>query len=149
MMNSDIQEKLTKLQRTVNDFGYNYEITLGFEEYSPCITKEDFLIKLKASYPEIKTEQLNFLPSTKKEFWQIIDTTLLYEGDLDPGSMDKIKPLVLEFKKAISSVIPLSSEFHQGYLPKGVPGYPVWWDFSFMIDTKSGSYLFIYGSASD
>ncbi|PZR23715.1 MAG: hypothetical protein DI535_23465 [Citrobacter freundii] len=149
MKNSDILQKLIALQKAVNDGGYNYEITLGFEEYSRCVTKEDFLIRLKESYPEFTMGQSCFLPSTDKEFWEKIDSTLLYEGDLKQSSMDKIKPLVLKFKQAVSSAIPPSSEFYHSDLPEGIPGYPVWWEFSFMIDTKAGSYILIYGSASD
>lgn len=149
MNNLDIQQRLAALQQAVNDFGYNYEITLGFEQYSPCTTWEDFLANLLAAYPAVNTEQLNFLPSTEKEFWRIIDDTLLFQGDMTADSLNKVQPLVSDFKQAISPLIPETVKFYHSYLPNGIPGYPVWWDFSFVIDTKAGSFLFIYGSASD
>jgi hypothetical protein len=144
-----IQEKLRELQRTVNSFGYNYEITLGFDEFLPCTTWEEFFTKLKDNYPAVDIQKLHFLPATEMEFWKTIDETLLAEGDLKPAGLEKVRSLVFELKQALSALIPPASKFYYSNLPEGLPGYPVWWDFSFVIETTSDVWFFVYGSASD
>jgi hypothetical protein len=155
MDSSNVVKTMGAVQKTVNSHGFNYQLTLGFEMYSSCTEWEVFVQELLVSFPKVRREQLNFLPSTEMEFWQTIDTTLLYEKHaaddyaLKPGSIDKIRPLVDDFKQAISSLISPGSDFYHCDLPEGIPGYPVWWDFCFVIDTKSHGFCFVYGSASD
>ncbi|MCG2612784.1 hypothetical protein LZZ85_00775 [Terrimonas sp. NA20] len=144
-----IQQKLKELQRTVNSFGYNYEITLGFDEFLHCTMGEGVFTKLKGTYPAIDIPQLHFLPVTEMEFWKTIDETLRAEGDLKPRGLEKIRLLVSDLTQTMGALIPPASKFYYSDLPNGIPGYPVWWDFSFVIETTSGVCFFMYGSASD
>ncbi|MGN6291321.1 MAG: hypothetical protein ACTHMV_01150 [Chitinophagaceae bacterium] len=150
-----IYQLLCAIQETVNAKGYNYEITLGFEEYSPCNNPADLWQYLRQSYPLVRADQLALQPCSEKEFWTILDECFVFPGELskgygfNAGTVEKIQPLVSAYQQAISFYLTGTSQFYHCAWLKGIPGYPVWWDYCFAIDTGNARFLFIYGSASD
>jgi len=54
-----------------------------------------------------------------------------------------------KYKSIINDYINQNTKIYYYADEQGIPGYPVWWDFRFIVFVDDGNCLFIYGSASD
>lgn len=149
----DINIVLSELQKLL--CGYNYEVLFGVKIFDNCITKEDFQAALKAVFPNARPETVEFVPMTAEDFFTEIEFALDYRGDNGAGvvlSGSKLERFAI-FKEAFLNILqewlnPDSKIF--SYPDElGIPGYPVWWDFRFIIFNNKTSVIFIYGAASD
>jgi len=150
-----------KIDRLINQiqklmYGLNYEVTLGIEILEDCVSFEDINYVIKMKFPKTTIESITFIPVTEQDFWDDINEKFDYRGD-GIGSYLKLtteKETALKLKqndlrKFISKYIIKDTNIYSYPFLEGIPGYPVYWEYSFVLLNPSGNSLFIYGSSSD
>lgn len=134
--------------------GYNYQVTFGIEIFENCTNLDDFKINLKRIFPNSKPETVKLIPFDVADFCDEINFGLDYRGDstagltLDEKKNEKLKTLQLAYKDFIRQFINKNTKIFSYPDEEGIPGYPVYWDYRFVIEAND-KYIFIYGSSSD
>ena len=147
---TDIHKKLEKLM-----YGYNYQVTLGYNLFENCSSIQSFKARLKDTYENSRPDFVTLLQIHMEDFWQEINAALDYRGDITAGLiLNQKKTLELEvvqkkYKDHLSSFICDQTVIYSYPDDQGIPGYPVYWEFRFLLLTASKNCVFIYGSASD
>jgi len=149
----DLNAVLRKLQRVLR--GNNYVVTLGVEVFNNCDHLEEVKLRIKNTFPHSKPESVVPVPMTQDEFWEDIENGLEYRGDesaglrLSESGLRKFSTLKLEYINFLRDRIEPDSGIYAYPDESGIPGYPVWWDFRYIILSPGSDALFVYGSASD
>jgi hypothetical protein len=149
----DLNNVLHKLQQVL--YGYNYEVTFGVEIFNNCETLEEFKLLLKNKFPDSRPDSVEIVPVTNDEFWEEIEYALEYRGDSSAGVQldhsDQRQFLLLKnhYVNYLRTHVEPNSKVFLYPDEWGIPGYPVFWDFRFVILSKGAVAIFVYGSASD
>jgi len=153
MQLDDIKTTLYKLEKLM--YGYNFEVVFGIELFENCNSYEDLKPKLKLSFPDSRPEQTTIIEIDHLSFWEEIYDCLNYRGGkgaglfLDDENQQQLDAQQKKYINYLADFITPQSRIFSYPDQKGIPGYPVWWDYIFIIFQESGQCLFIYGSASD
>lgn len=135
-------------------YGHNFEVCLGVDIFNGT-TEDDFSKELKSKYPNTDPYRSPLNECSKQEFFEDIQDKFNYRGDRGAGlSLTKTKELELknfqrQFFDFITQNINEKSKFYTYPDPDGIPGYPVFWEYRFVVFTDQGNILFVYGSSSD
>ena len=149
----DLNTVLYKLQQLL--YGYNYEVLLGVESFENCEDLEQFKVRLKERFPNSTPESVTPVPLAIDDFWEEVEFGLEYRGDsgagvqLDGEKLRQFATLKAYFCNFLQECIKPNSQIYSYPDERGIPGYPVWWDFRFIILTIGYNTIFVYGSASD
>lgn len=147
----NIKTTLYKLEKLM--YGFNYEVCLGIEIFEGCSDIDNFKICLKKTYPGIDLG-VSPIAISIVDFWEEINFSLTYRGDKRLGvelvvkNQEAFESLEKEYKNFLTSQIKPNVKIYSYPDHTAIPGYPVWWDYRFIIQSEN-SYIFIYGSASD
>lgn len=120
-----------------------------------CESVSEIKNKIKDEYPGSKPLKLELVSTQKQNFWEDINNGLNYRGDevsglsLDEKDAADLINLQNVFKANIENLITQESEFFFYPDEEGIPGYPVYWDFRYVILTENSNCFFIYGAGSD
>ena len=148
-----IKKTLHKLEKLM--YGYNFEVTFGIEVFVNCYSYEDFAIQLKTVYPEATPNEISPVIISKEELLKDLVECLEYRGDDGAGLiLDELQDKTLKDEQAkylqfIEKFLSQSIHIYAYPNSKGIPGYPVWWDYRYLILSKDGKALFTHGSSSD
>ncbi|MHA4810455.1 hypothetical protein ACX0G9_20280 [Flavitalea flava] len=135
--------------------GYNYQVKLGIDLFENCADIEAFKQCLKKAYPRSTPESVTLIRLSHTDFWKEINIGMFYRGDSAAGvelsekSQEQFEILHKEYIDFISGYIDPDTNIYSYPDETGIPGYPVWWDYRFILLSQTGNSLFIYGSASD
>ena len=146
----DILDELEHLM-----YGNNYQVTFGIDIFENCINIDDFIIRLRERFPHSKPENTKLIPFNVEHFWDEINFGLTYRGDgisglkLDKKKNEELEKLQLAYKDLLKQFINENTKIYSYPDDEGIPGYPVYWDYRFIIQNDHDKCLFIYGSSSD
>jgi hypothetical protein len=153
MQLDSIKSTLYRLEELM--YGYNFEVNFGIECFENCNSIDDFKIKLRKAFPETRPEEAPFFEVDSASFWQNLNECLTYRGDKSEdyylGDENKLQ-IELEQNKYtdfLKKFLSNNSKIYEYADERGIPGYPVWWDFRYFIFGENDLCIFIYGSASD
>lgn len=150
-----------KIDRLINEiqklmYGVNFEITLGVEVLENCLSLEDINHAIKTTFPNANIESITPVPVTEQEFWDDINDKFDYRGDgignylkLSTEKETTLKLKQNDLRQFISKYIIKDTKIYSYPFLEGIPGYPVYWEYSFVLLNTSGNSLFTYGSSSD
>ncbi len=136
-------------------YGYNYEVCFGVELFENCASYDVFKTNLKESFPKSNPETTTPIQFDKSFFWEEIEYGLNYRGDNSAGLIlketdkPKVEELQQKYVAFLKEFITESTEILSYPNDVGLPGYPVFWDYRFILFNEKDQCLFIYGSASD
>lgn len=146
----DCTDRLTHLM-----YGYNYQITLGIEAFDDCSTFELFFQKLKLLFPDTQPGKAELILLHEDDLNEEINFGFAYRGDehsgLELNDSQEKELLVLQqkYRELISRCITPGTMIYSYTSEEGIPGYPVYWGYTFILLNKEGTSLLVYGSASD
>lgn len=154
MTHTTIDNLLKQIQKLL--YGVNYEVTLGIEILEGCASIEDINKAIKKKFSTTNIESINVVAVTEQDFLNDINEKLDYRGDGFGSyltlSAEKATTLQLkqkDLRALISGYITKDTILYSYPFLECIPGYSVYWEYSFVLLNTSGSSLFIYGSASD
>ena len=151
--NESMRDILDQLEHIM--YGYNYQVTFGIDIFENCTNLDEFKINLKKRFPESRPEIANFILYNVEDFWDEINLGLNYRGDsaagltLDEKANEKLEKLQLSYKDFLRQFINENTKIFSYPDEEGIPGYPVYWDYRFVVQTDNDKCIFIYGSSSD
>jgi TIR domain len=140
--------------------GDNFEVCLGIELFTECSTYDTFNKQIRKVFPKSRPELAKVTQIDQQYFWEKINYCLNYHGDIDPGLDAKQCKAIKEHKIQIEREQKVYTSFLSAFInekarffsypdTQGIPGYPLWWDYRFIIFNEADQCLFTYGSASD
>lgn len=147
---TEILDPLEKLM-----YGYNYQVEFGIDVFDRCYSIADFKRQLKGKYPDAQPEDTSLVMISEQDMWVEINYGLDYRGDggaglsLDAVQQVKVDELQKQYRDFIHSFIDAQTILYIYPDMKGIPGYPVWWDYRFVLQANDHTFVFIYGSSSD
>ncbi|EQA64763.1 hypothetical protein [Leptospira alexanderi] len=100
------------------------------------------------SIEDANPDQYEIAKVTINEFWEEIDYGFNYRGDkgaglkLDNKKLEKVLDLQNQFKEFIKTFISKTTLLFYYPSYKGIPCYPVFWDYRFIILNKMGIVYF-------
>jgi hypothetical protein len=136
-------------------YGHNYQVKFGVDLFQECPDLEEFKIRLKKKYPRTKPESVALITMTISDFWDEIDVGFTYRGDdaaglnLSKKEEENLEILQKEYKDLTAKYIVDAKSILSYPDETGIPGYPVYWDYRFILQLRDDTFLFIYASASD
>lgn len=148
----DIKEVISRLERLMH--GYNYQVTMGVDVFEGTTIK-DFEAALKDKYPGSKPDENVYTAIKYDEFLAEIKYGFNYRGDETAGLVLKkekeevLKDMQLMYVELLKQYINSDSTIYGYSSDEGIPGYPVWWDYRFVVLTTTNKVIFVYGCASD
>ena len=151
-MTDNIKDIINRLQKLM--YGLNYEVCFGVDIFEGE-TEQDFKKKIINKYPETNPEKYPLTELSRQELVEEIGEYFDYRGDSGAGlTLTEAKEIELKlFQKKyfdfVNQYINANSKFYYYSDPNGIPGYPVFWEYRFVIFCDNKTILFIYGSASD
>lgn len=153
MLNQNLNTTIYELQQLL--YGYNYEVIFGVEIFNNCDNLEEFKVQLKKKFPGSKPESVTPIPVTTADLLDEIEFALDYRGDnaagvqLSGSKLERFLHLKAFLLNFINESIHPDSKVYSYPDETGIPGYPVWWDYRFILFSGGRKALFIYGAASD
>lgn len=151
-MTDSIDQQLARMQALM--YGYNYEVCVGIDIFKGS-TSADFAEAIKKKYPQTNPHLYGLIPSDKDELFNDISDKLNYRGDSGAGlklTIEKeatLKSIQDEYLSYINHFISESTQIYQYPDPEGIPGYPVFWEYRYVLFADNDKILLVYGSASD
>lgn len=148
----DIKEIIERLEHLM--YGHNYEVCFGIDIFDGSASA-DFKKSIKAKYPDTNPDKYPLTELTAQEFFEDIQDKFNYRGDHGAGlTLTKEKEIDLKAIQSkyfdfIKQFVNTNSKFYYYSDPDGIPGYPVFWDYRFVVFAENNKILFIYGSSSD
>lgn len=136
-------------------YGYNYEVHFGIELFDDCKTYQEFSVRLKSRFPTSRPEKIEPIIFDLKSFWEEINYGLQYRGDNSSGLiLTNQKQVEVEAEQKVYTdflreFISDNSQIFTYPDETGIPGYPVFWEYRFIVFNDRNQCLFIYGSSSD
>ncbi len=148
-MNSEI---LSKIAALLNSEGINYTVSVWARAGAPAVkvTSSDVVRGAFGSGAVIA----DAAPVSVDELVHEISDCLGYAGDdgAGPGpnvtQSERFKELLAELATELRSLCNSASRIERFRFKDGHPGYPIFWDFAFLVRTVKGS-LVLVGSSSD
>jgi hypothetical protein len=148
-----IRDTLKRLERLM--YGHNFEVTFGIEIFEACDNYIKFMDRLKKRLPEALPENQTLIPHDFDSVIAAIQVCFDYRGDVGAGLVlteRRNQQVLIEQQKYLAFVSAFSAGAVNAFSypdETGIPGYPVWWDFRFILFNEKKQCLFIYGAASD
>ena len=148
-----IEDTFSQLESLM--YGHNYQVKFGLHIFENCYNLDDFKRKLKQVYKNSRPEEVKPIQLTEADLWEDIDFAFNYRGDsgaglsLSEGKEKLLKKEQEKYKAFIKQYINKETEIYSYPDDEGIPGYTVFWDFSFIVFTNDNKCLFIFGAASD
>lgn len=136
-------------------YGYNYVAGFGYDELGSIESIDKALSKIQEMYKGAKPYEEPVNEVKINVFWEDINYGFNYRGDEGHGlelEGEKEKEVIMlqsEYRKFISSFINDDSLIYEYPNNDGLPEYPIYWGYKFIIINKKGNSLFLYGAASD
>jgi hypothetical protein len=154
MTREEIDRLINQIQKLM--YGVNFEVTLGIEIFENCISLADVNHAIKITFPNANVESITPIPVTQQEFWDDINEKFDYRGDGIGNylklSIEKETALKLkqnDLRKFISEYRIKDTKIYSYPFLEGIPGYPVYWEYSFVLLNINSKSIFLYGSSSD
>lgn len=150
---SSINDILTELERLMH--GCNYQATFGIDVFDNCQSLDEFRSCLKKQYPSTDPETVTSVLISADDLWSEVNYALNYRGDANSGlsltqkTLYRLDKAQTKYKDLISQFLSENASIYNYPSEKGIPGYPVFWDYRFIIFTERNVCLFLYGSSSD
>lgn len=154
MNSEDINSLLKSLEGLM--YGRNYQVVFRLDYFEYCTTFGDFKRQFKQIYSGANMEETSLSLVSSEEFWNDINEGLDYRGDdgaglhLSDTREKELKEIQKRYKDCIALFMNKKTKlFRYNNNDEGMPGYPVFWGYQFVLQTDYFKYLFVYGSASD
>lgn len=154
MTRDKIDRLIDQIQKLM--YGMNYEVTLGIEILENCVSLEEVNHAIKTIFPNANIKSITPVPVTEQEFWDDINEKFGYRGDgignylkLSTEKETALKHKLNDLRKFISEHIIKDTKIYSYPFLEGIPGYPVYWEYSFVFLNITGKSIFLYGSSSD
>jgi hypothetical protein len=145
-----VDELTAELERVMQ--GLNYAPTLGLLRLPAGLSLEAAQAAVIATYPRATFP--NPILSDVDTLWDEIDYGFHYRGDAGSGltlslaEETRLQDLQERYRNFVrSSIGPGSIVYTGGFA--GLPGYPVFWDFRYIVLNEDRDGLLLFGSASD
>jgi hypothetical protein len=135
--------------------GYNYEVCFGIELFDNCDSYDTLQVNLKSIFPNSQPEHTQPIEVNREIFWEEITYGLDFRGGgsvsliLDDIDKQKVKKEQTEYTSFLKHFITPESKIFSYPDSRGIPGYPVFWEYRFIIFNETGQCLFTFGSSSD
>lgn len=148
----NIQEIVERISHLM--YGHNYEVCLGIDVFEGK-DNDAFNNQLKNKYPSSRPDKSPLIELTSQEFYEDIRDKFDFRGDsgaglnLSPEKEVKLKELQQQYFDYLNQFINNNSKFYDYSFDEGIPGYPVFWEFRYVVFTEANKILFVYGSSSD
>ncbi|HYH15366.1 MAG TPA: hypothetical protein VD794_09100 [Flavisolibacter sp.] len=137
-------------------YGLNYEVTLGLEVFDNCTTLDEAAIAIKNSFPSSNINTITPVLVSIEDFWAELTEMFDYRGDdigvslkLNERQEIELKAKQNDIKAFVSQYLQKVALIYSYSFLEGISGYPVFWEFAYVIIDGNGSCVFFYGSASD
>lgn len=151
-MTTNITDTIRQIEHLM--YGYNFEVCIGIDIFIGQ-TEDDFKKSLKSKYPDTDPDSNPLLPLNKKECFSDIVEKFEFRGDSSAGLIltkekeSKLKALQQDYLDYIGQFTNERTQYFYYSDDQGIPGYPVFWDFRYVLFTDFEKIVFIYGSSSD
>lgn len=134
-------------------FGQNYQVHIGGVLLGQCDSINSCINALKVTFSISYEPQIE--DTTLETVLSEIDSGFGYRGDSGAGFQlsateeESLGQLTKQYKNFLSNYISTNSEFYRYKNDEGIPGYPVFWDYRFIIHNRNAESIFLYASSSD
>ena len=135
-------------------YGHNFEITLGIDVFTGNNNTE-FEKAVKQKYPKAKPDLCPLVELDRNEFTEDIKDKLNYRGDegaglaLNEKEEEKLQMMINKYFEILNCFQNDNTKYFYYSDFEGLPGYPVFWEISYVLFTDNEKIILIYGSASD
>ena len=126
-------------------YGFNYEVTLGIEVFENCHSLQEVNNAIKTTFPKSKPEEITPVQISVEGLWEDVDDVFNYRGDdfgvslkLDEKQEKELKEKLTQIKSFVAKLIKEDTEIYNYHYLDGIPGYPVFWEFSYVILNPNG-----------
>jgi hypothetical protein len=137
-------------------YGFNYEVTLGIEVFENCYSLQDVNNAIKTTFPSSNPEAITPVRISTEDFWDDVNDKFNYRGhnfgvslELDEKQERELKEKQNQIGSFVSQYIKEGTEIYSYPFLEGIPGYPVFWEYTFVVLNTEGACVFFYGSSSD
>lgn len=151
-MTSNIDEVVKEIERLM--YGKNFEVCIGIDVFHGT-TMTDFERCIKEKYPGTNPNLYPLVPLDKTELVDDIKDKLNFRGD-DAAGLTLTEEKELQLKTLQQKYVDYIEQFLNDKTKcfyysdtDGIPGYPVFWDYRYVVFTDKDKIIFIYGSSSD
>ncbi|MFN0291094.1 hypothetical protein [Pedobacter helvus] len=149
----DIKDLLAAIEKSM--YGKNFEVKLGIDVFEGNSLAE-IEKAIEQRYTKINPVNLRSLAELdKEEFTKDIREKLNYRGDETAGLIlskkqeEKLQILFSQYFDILASFENSCTKYHYFTDLEGLPCYPVFWDFGFVLFTDNKKIILVYGAASD
>ncbi|HEX4818218.1 MAG TPA: hypothetical protein VFV66_36235 [Nonomuraea sp.] len=145
-----MDELLARLEHLTD--GLNYATTFRLLPLPAGTSLRNAETAIVQVYPEAKLIEPTLVDAAT--VWEEIDYAFDYRGDGDPGpeltdaQEVELRELQGRYRDYVRSFIGPESAIYLGGF-RGLPGYPVFWGFCFLLLNADREGLFLFGTASD
>lgn len=135
-------------------YGHNFEVCIGIDIFNGRTTT-DFQKALKAKYPHTNPNLHPLLPVDKDGLLADIVNKFDFRGDRGAGltlteeKEIKLKALQQRYLDYIGQFVNEQTKYFFYSDSDGIPGYPVFWDYRYVLFAENNKIVLVYGSSSD
>ena len=137
-------------------YGVNYEVTLGLEIFQQCYTVPDINAAINERFHQANPASTTTSAISEADFWNDLNEKLDHRGhgngsylSLTPERESQLRSKQDEIRKFLAGYIKPDTLIYSYPFLEGIPGYPVFWEYCFVILNTEGQSILFYGSASD
>ena|SRR5687767_14570980 len=136
-------------------YGFNYAVTFGIDIFENCSTLDKFQELLKSKYSKVNAGQYQPILYGQTEFWEDVNYGLTWRGEEGAWlklSVKKESELLVEqskLKDFLTQHLSDSTKIYSYPEELGMPGYDVYWGYTFLFLNEDKPSILFYGSASD
>ncbi len=151
-MTSNINDTIKQIEHLM--YGYNFEVCIGIDIFNGK-TNIDFEKAVKEKYPNTNPQLYPLSSLNKDELLDDIIEKLNFRGDTAAGltlteeKEIKLKALQQKYLDFIGQFINEQTKYFYYSDPDGIPGYPVFWDYRYVLFADNDKIVLVYGSSSD
>jgi len=134
--------------------GLNYVTTFGFDELGAAYNLEDLKKLIVAKFPEMQDHLHSIVAVDEDNLWDEIQYALDYRGDYGAGMQlsyqkeEFLAEIQSDFKNRLAPYINTARCIYAYMSCEGLPLYPVFWGFCFIIGNYT-NWQIVYGASSD
>lgn len=150
---------ITELEDSM--YGLNYAASFGYCVLPPGKARDVAQAAIVRAYPDASPRPLR--PATAEDLWENIRYAFDYRGDfaaghtrpvasglhLDPAAEASLRATQQRYRRFVEKFIAADSTIYSCPNYDGLPCYPVFWEFQFVVLNENTEGLFLYGAASD
>jgi len=135
-------------------YGHNFQVTLGIDIFNG-VTEPDFQKAIKEKYPETHPDLHPLVAVEKQGLIENIKECLNYRGDSAAGLILKkeeeveLNALQEQYINYLEGFMEVQAKCFYYPDTDGLPGYPVFWDYCYVLFADHARIVLIYGSSSD